>query len=235
MPTPARARYRHSVGALVLPPTSRRRAPPPLAPAVIAAIGPQVRPDERASWPTVCAALLGAALALTSCRSHDAWRADVAAWRPGQPVPSFPLVDQDGQAFELGDVAGPVAVGFVYTHCPVETMCPLTMKKLAEARRDGARVLVVTLDPARDTPAALRAYAARFAVAGDAGFTLATGAPDVVEAFASLFNVYGVAGADGAIAHPVRTALLDARRVPVHTWADNTFSAKEIVDESARQ
>lgn len=60
-----------------------------------------------------------------------------------------------------------VMLYFGYTHCP--DVCPTTLAKLAAAVRElpvaergRVRILFVTVDPARDTLAVLRAYAAAF-------------------------------------------------------------------------
>lgn len=83
------------------------------------------------------------------------------------PAAEFALTDHDGRAVSLRSWRGaPVLLFFGYTHCP--DVCPLTLDRLTRALRelgrDGkdVRILLVTLDPARDTPAALKTYAARF-------------------------------------------------------------------------
>ncbi|HEU0301851.1 MAG TPA: SCO family protein [Longimicrobium sp.] len=83
------------------------------------------------------------------------------------PAAEFALVDHDGRPVSLRSYRGaPVLLFFGYTHCP--DVCPLTLDRLTRALRaagGGARdvrILLVTLDPARDTPAALKAYASRF-------------------------------------------------------------------------
>lgn len=83
------------------------------------------------------------------------------------PAAEFALTDHDGRPVSLGSYRGsPVLLFFGYTHCP--DVCPLTLDRLTRAihaiGRDArdVRVLLVTLDPARDTPAALKAYATRF-------------------------------------------------------------------------
>ena len=79
----------------------------------------------------------------------------------------FPLPDQDGKVRSIKDFAGKVVVVFFgYTQCP--DVCPATMAELAEVKRglgaDGARVqgIFVTIDPARDSAALLKAYTANF-------------------------------------------------------------------------
>ncbi|MBW3571670.1 MAG: SCO family protein [Gemmatimonadetes bacterium] len=83
------------------------------------------------------------------------------------PAGEFALTDHDGRAVTLRSYRGaPVLLFFGYTHCP--DVCPLTLDKLSRALRTAGRgasdvrILMVTLDPARDTPAALQAYARRF-------------------------------------------------------------------------
>lgn len=166
------------------------------------------------------------------------WRAQMAAWRYPAPLPAFPLVDERGRAFSLDARKGaPLVVGFVFTRCPVADACPLTMARLKQVheRAPALRILVVTLDPAHDTPPVLAAYAQRFGVAGDDAFTLATAPREVVDALGSLFNVVAIRRGDGDIAHPVKVALLDDKLAPAREWLDNNFTADEVIDASARQ
>jgi protein SCO1/2 len=96
------------------------------------------------------------------------------------PAAEFALTDHDGRPVSLRSYRGaPVLLFFGYTHCP--DVCPLTLDKLTRALRTSGRrtrdvrILLVTLDPSRDTPAALKAYASRFgpAVVGLTGDTAA--------------------------------------------------------------
>ena len=89
------------------------------------------------------------------------------------PAPSelaeFSLVSDNGDAFTREDFAGRWnLVFFGFTHCP--DICPITLQVLANARkamRDAGldelpRVVLVSVDPERDTPAVLAAYVANF-------------------------------------------------------------------------
>jgi protein SCO1/2 len=85
---------------------------------------------------------------------------------PPTPAPAVSLVGVDGRRVSLADFHGrPVFLYFGYTHCP--DVCPLTLARVLASLRaagdDGksARVLFITVDPARDTPAALAEYARR--------------------------------------------------------------------------
>lgn len=79
----------------------------------------------------------------------------------------FRLTDHLGQPRSLSDFRGKaVAVFFGYVNCP--DVCPTTLAKLAEVIRtlgkDAQRVqvLLVTLDPTRDTPDILQNYVPAF-------------------------------------------------------------------------
>jgi protein SCO1/2 len=99
--------------------------------------------------------------------------------RPELPVlpvgGDFTLTAHDGTPFASTSLRGRVVlVFFGYTFCP--DVCPTTLSKVAAVRRalgdDAARVAVlfVTVDPARDTPDALREYLGHFS-AGAVGLT----------------------------------------------------------------
>ncbi|MET7286819.1 SCO family protein [Streptomyces sp. NPDC005573] len=76
--------------------------------------------------------------------------------------PDLVLTDTHGKKYDLrAETKGrPTLVYFGYTHCP--DVCPTTMsniavaeKSLPKAERDDLRVVFVTTDPGRDTPAEL--------------------------------------------------------------------------------
>lgn len=79
-------------------------------------------------------------------------------------APALSGTDQDGRSFSLASLRGQtVALFFGFTHCP--DVCPLTLTYLERARqelpqreRKNFRVVLVSVDPARDTPAKLRDY-----------------------------------------------------------------------------
>lgn len=86
---------------------------------------------------------------------------------PVRPAPDFELIDQHGQPWRLADQRGKtVALFFGYTHCP--DVCPQTMNILARAmdelgpQAEDVEVVLVTVDPERDTPEVLGQYVAGF-------------------------------------------------------------------------
>jgi protein SCO1/2 len=86
------------------------------------------------------------------------------------PAAQFSLVDQDGRRVSLDSYRGkPVLLFFGYTKCP--DVCPTTLNKLTRAMKDAGgdaqdiQVLLITLDPANDTPGTLRKYTEHFGAA----------------------------------------------------------------------
>jgi len=79
----------------------------------------------------------------------------------------FALADHTGKPRTLADFRGKVVVMFFgFTHCP--DVCPTTLSELAAAMKklgadgDRVQVLLVTVDPERDTPQILSQYVTAF-------------------------------------------------------------------------
>ena len=103
----------------------------------------------------------------------------------------FKLVDQNGQVVTDQDLKGrPFLVFFGFTHCP--DVCPTTLFEVSEILRalgpdaDRARALFITVDPERDTPAAMKDYLSSF----DPHLTGLTGDPAEIAAVAKAYRVY---------------------------------------------
>jgi protein SCO1/2 len=80
---------------------------------------------------------------------------------------AFTLTDHNGKQRSLEDFRGQVVVMFFgFTHCP--DVCPTTLAELAGAVRklgpagEKVQVLLVTIDPERDTPELLAKYVTAF-------------------------------------------------------------------------
>ena len=103
----------------------------------------------------------------------------------------FKLTDQNGKTVTDQDLKGrPFLVFFGFTHCP--DICPTTLFDVSEIMRalgkDAERVgaLFITVDPERDTPAALKDYLSSF----DPHLLGLTGEPAAVAAVAKAYRVY---------------------------------------------
>ena len=136
-------------------------------------------------------------------------------WLP-RKAPSFRLIDQNGKGFHLEDMKGKAAlITFLYTNCT--TVCPILMTKFlgiqkAVGNRMGRdlRFVTITVDPERDTPQALRRFAAKWKV-GAPGWTLLTGSPEEIAKVAKAYGVAYRKRSDGEIEHSNMTFLVDRK------------------------
>ena len=87
---------------------------------------------------------------------------------PGDQVPDFKLVNQNGQHTSLHQYRGEtLLLTLIYTRCPFPDFCPRVSHEFAaidrQVRADPSRygkthLLSISFDPAHDTPKVLRAY-----------------------------------------------------------------------------
>jgi protein SCO1/2 len=127
-----------------------------------------------------------------------------------------PLVDQDGRELRFAGLAGEVrVVTMFYANCPY--VCPMivealkrTERELAAGERARFRVLMLTLDPERDTPAALRRVADQRKV-DTARWTLARSAPGDVRKLAALLGIQYRQLENRDFNHSSALVLLDAQ------------------------
>lgn len=121
-------------------------------------------------------------------------------------VPQVPLLNQDGAPFSLADLHGKVVVVYPFLtachdQCPLATAAFIQMQAAIKAAGLSDRVALVeiTVDPARDTPARLAAYAKL----ASADWTMATGTADNITA---LWKFFGVVATQEPVPSP---AMLD--------------------------
>lgn len=116
-----------------------------------------------------------------------------AVYREPRALPDFALVAHDGSTFDVARLRGHWTVLFFgFTNCP--DVCPATLAQLAAVRRRLAdlpagqqpRVVMVSVDPKRDTPERLARYVPYF----DPSFMGVTG---TTESIAGLTKRMGVA------------------------------------------
>ena len=109
------------------------------------------------------------------------------AYNPARPAPALALTDQDGKPFDLTSLRGtPVFVYFGYTHCP--DVCPTTLADVRAAIAQAgipAKLVMVTVDPARDSPAWMKTYLEAY----KAGFIGLTGSDAQIAAAAAAWGV----------------------------------------------
>jgi protein SCO1 len=127
----------------------------------------------------------------------------------GVGAPGFTLTDQHGRRVSLGQYRGRVAIlTFLSTACA--PTCLLVAQQIRGALDELGRAvptLIVSADPAADTPSATRRFLAEAALAGRAEYL--TGAP---AALRRVWHAYGVVPAqlaDASSSHPAEVLLID--------------------------
>ena len=108
-----------------------------------------------------------------------------------QPARNFMLTSHYGQPVSLSDYRGKVVLlYFGYGACP--DVCPATLVELARARAtlgkdaEKAQVLMITVDPERDTQEKLAEYITFF----DRSFIGLTGTPAQIAEVATYYGIY---------------------------------------------
>lgn len=135
-------------------------------------------------------AAMGVAALLAACgESAPAFKgSDITGTQLGKKLA---LVDHNGKPRTLQDFAGKaVVVFFGFTQCP--DVCPTSLAELSQVMKqlgpdaDRVQVLLVTVDPERDTPEILKQYVTTF----DPRFLGLTGTPEQIKQAAASFKAY---------------------------------------------
>jgi protein SCO1 len=123
------------------------------------------------------------------------------------------LTDHNGKPRRLEDWRGKVVVLFFgFTHCP--DVCPTTLADIAAAVRslgaeaDKVQVLMVSVDPERDTPDSLGKYVTAF----DPGFLGLRGDLEATKKVAAEFKIYfekAKTGASYTVNHSTQSYVID--------------------------
>jgi protein SCO1/2 len=108
-----------------------------------------------------------------------------------EPARNFTLTGSGGEQVNLRDFRGQaVLLYFGYTFCP--DVCPATLVELAQANErlgddaQKAQVIMISLDPDRDTPEQLEEYVTHF----DPSFIGITGSEDEVAQVATQYGIF---------------------------------------------
>lgn len=146
--------------------------------------------------------VLAALLWLTACapsRSNLPLLGDVG---------DFTLTDQEGTLFHSSSLKGFVWVAdFIYTNCPGP--CPMMssrMRRIQDSTGPAVKLVSFTIDPKRDSPAALNAYARRYQ-AWPGRWLFLTGDVPALQSIER--NTFKLGEMDAALNHSTRFILID--------------------------
>jgi len=168
--------------------------------------------------------------------------------KPGDEIPDFTLVNQDGKAIHLSQYRGrSIALTFVYTRCPQPDQCTLMSSNFAavdlELQKEPdvyakTHLLTVSFDPEYDTPKVMRSYGAshtgRYSDEKFEHWEFTTGTADEVKRIAEFFGLrYFKDSSTGEeqVMHSLRTAVIDPDGKLVKLYRGNEWKPSELADD----
>jgi len=166
--------------------------------------------------------------------------------QPGETVPDFALVDQDGKEIHLSAFRGDVLlVTFVYTRCPFPDFCPLVSRNFAQiyARLrynpsidfKKIRLLTLSFDSRHDTPTVMRKYAHTFdeTTGGDPfdRWDFATVPAKQLPAVADFFGLFYQFSGD-QITHSLSTTVINPDGTVYKWYEDSDWKPADLIDDA---
>jgi len=187
----------------------------------------KIWPDDTVTKSTLDAATK-ALVQDTAMRGKEAYR------EIGETLPTFTLLDQEGRTVAANRFRGKkVVLNFIFTRCPIATMCPAATLRMAEvqkaARAAGAKdfeLVSVSLDPEYDTPGILREYAEARGL-DTSNWSFLTGPDTAVRQLLAQLGIIREFEGE-TIKHSLATVLIDEQgriiyRVDGSTWQVEDF------------
>lgn len=165
--------------------------------------------------------------------------------QPGERVPDFALVNQDGKSFRMDSFKGKITlVTFIYTRCPFQDYCPLVSNNFAQiyaaARSNPSlyskiRLLSISFDPAHDTPKVLRQYGASFAKSAGAipfdRWEFATAQPKELKKITNFFDVF-YDPSQQEITHSLSTSVIGPDGTIYKWYSGNEWKPANLLDDA---
>lgn len=169
--------------------------------------------------------------------------------KPGDEVPSYRLINQDGKVIRLSDYKGKaLLLTFVYTRCPDPTQCTLMSTNFAMIDErlhehpelyEKTHLLSISFDPDYDTPKVLRSYGAAYTGKySDETFThweFASGSANEVKGVAQYFGMryYQSDSGEQQVMHTLRTAVIGPDGKIVKVYRGNEWKPEEVLKDLA--
>jgi protein SCO1/2 len=162
--------------------------------------------------------------------------------KPGDDVPDFRLVNQDGKPVRLKQYQGKaVLLTFIYTRCPVPEYCALMSSHFAEIDKElekdaalykNSHLISISFDPAYDTPKVLRSYGAaqtgRYDRETFNHWEFVTGEAEEVKRVAQFFGLTFIPE-KGEFVHSLQTALVAPDGKVVKLYSGNEWKTSDVV------
>jgi protein SCO1 len=168
--------------------------------------------------------------------------------KPGDEIPDFTLVNQDGKPIHLSQYKGKaLALTFVYTRCPQPDQCTLMSNNFAAVDLElqkqpeiyaNTHLLTVSFDPDYDSPKVMRSYGSshtgRYSDEKFGHWEFTTGSAEEVKHIAEFFGLrYFKDSSTGEeqVMHSLRTAVIDPAGKLVKLYRGNEWKPSELADD----
>lgn len=193
---------------------------------------------EDSSW------LEDIAITKPATRLSDAGKATASEAKPGDSLPDFSLINQDGKHIRLAQYKGKaLLLTFIYTRCPLPEYCTLMSENFAQIEKelqkdarlyDRTHLLSISIDPEYDKPKVLRSYGAahtgNYARETFTHWEFASGTKDEVKAVAQFFGLTYYPEQD-QITHSLRTAIIAPDGKVYKVYSGNEWKPEEAVSD----
>jgi len=168
--------------------------------------------------------------------------------KPGDEIPDFQLINQDGKRIHLSQYRGKaLALTFVYTRCPQPDQCTLmstnfaAIEKALQAEPDVStktHLLTISFDPDYDTPKVMRSYGAshseKYSDETFQHWEFLTGSPDEVKGIAQFFGLryfHDTSSGEEQVIHSLRTAVIGPDGKLVKLYRGNEWKPDQIAED----
>jgi protein SCO1 len=167
---------------------------------------------------------------------------------PGDEVPNYRLINQDGKAIHIHDYKGKaLLLTFIYTRCQDPGQCTLMSTNFATIDQElqkqpdayqKTHLLTISFDPEYDTPKVLRSYGAaytgKYSDENFAHWEFASGSADEVKGIAQFFGLrYYLDSSSGKeqVIHSLRTAVIGPDGKVIKVYRENEWKPPEVLKE----
>jgi len=193
----------------------------------------KIWPDDRALADTV-------ELGAKQLRQDTHTRGRSVYREVGETVPDFALYDQSGRVVQSSRFRGKqIMINFIFTRCPVATMCPAAIAKMITTQRlareagvANLELVSITLDPEFDTPGVLREYADARGI-DTSNFSFLTGPDDAIKDLLAQFGVIAEFKND-LLQHTLTTLLVNENGKISHRADGSQWEPADFVGKMKR-
>jgi protein SCO1 len=168
--------------------------------------------------------------------------------QPGDKVPDFRLVNEDGRPIHLAEFRGKaLLLTFIYTRCPLPDFCPRVTHNFAVLEKSlaaypalyaGTHLLCASFDPDGDTPARLKSYGETYmgsmAPKAFEHWDFAVSSKPELHSMAEWFDVGLNREADGTITHTLSTTLIGPDGKVIRFYPGNEWTSQEVMGDIAK-